>query len=222
MTIEPWVSAMASTNSKTTITIVPGPSLADQPWWSGLHKTINQSYAVKNFAVFPTTWTRLNEDPKLGAKGLVNELGPNGHIAIAFNESNQPIACGGVVSFTGKNSLQKESDQMDAKEPADSTTPSGDTVLKEWETCCWCVHPSARGQRLASRLLDEVIAFLRSKGCERFYCNYAPSETGHFWPKLGFEIIPGAGGMLSKGFKIDPEKEGLREDIQFAMGVMSL
>lgn len=180
---------------------------------------INESYQVKKFYVFPLTWIRLDVDPAKGAKGLANELGDNGHLAVAFTQDNHPVACGGVLPFRGENWINEAFKKTDA-ELANRQARS--ETISDWETCCFCVHPSGRGHWLSHQVLDELILFLKAKGGKRLFSNYARDETGEFWPRLGFAAVQGAGGKLPKGFKRDPDKEGLRADIHFEMGVKSL
>lgn len=210
---------MAGTNRNLEIVIVPGSSLSQQPWWPELHAVILESYRVKNSSVFPLTWTRLNVDPAKGAESLANELGKHGHFAIAFTDERQPIACGGVLPFRGENWINDAFNKTDAELVA-SQRPL--ETYTDWEVCCFCVHPSARGQGVSSQLLDELSAFLKAKGGERLFTGYARDETGQFWPRLGFEVVPGAGGLLRKGFRRDPDEEGLKEDIHFLTGVKVL
>lgn len=211
---------MAITKPKFNIIIIPGASLLSVPWWPELHTMINESYSVKNCYMFPPTWTRLNLDPVKAAEGLANELGDNGHIAVAFNEEGHPVACGGVLPYRGANWINAAFKKSDA-DLANAQT--GSEHIVDWETCCFCVHPSGRGHWLSHQVLEELVRFVREKGGTRLFTNYARDETGEFWPRLGFEVVPDAGGMLPKGFKRDlHDPEGLRADIHFEMGVKVL
>lgn len=201
------------------IAIVPARSLSSQPWWPQLHQMINETYQVKNVYVFPASWTRLDPDPAKGAEDLANELGESGHLAVAFTNDKQPVACGGALPFRGENWINEAFRTLEAEL---SNGHSGSNIIADWETCCFCVHPSARRNFLPRRVLNELSAFLKARGGERLFCNYARDETGDFWPRLGFEIVPGAGGKLSKGLKTKTRKQGLKADICFSMGVKTL
>ncbi|KAI1849154.1 hypothetical protein JX266_005115 [Neoarthrinium moseri] len=195
--------------------IVPGASLPSQSWWPELHAVINAAFLNKNHSVFPPTWTRLDPDPAKGAEGLSRELGDYGHMVIAFSASNSPVACTGWLPYRGENWLSKVDSRGISKVEA---VP----VSIDWEVCCFCVHPSARGQGLARQLLAEMVSDIKSRGGTRLFTHYAVDETGGFWTRLGFEVQPGAGGILAKGFKVDPDREGLRADIHFNMGMRTL
>lgn len=212
---------MAKSTAKANIIIIPGASISSQSWWPELHAIINEAYASKpnDYSVFPQTWSRLDPDPAKGGKGLTDELGDSGHFAIAFDSDDRPIACGGVLPYRGDNWINEAFEKSDA-ELANRNVR--DTASTDWETCCWCVKPSARGKRLSYQILDALVPFLKAQGGERFYTNYVLNETGDFWPKLGFERVPGVGGMLPKGFQTDPEKEGLRADVHFGLGLRPL
>lgn len=212
---------MATSPPAVKIIIVPGPSISEQQWWPQVHALVNGAYEFKDLSMFPPTWYRLNLDPIKGAKGLAAELGNEGHLAVAFDEAQQPIACGGMLPFRGEKWIQSAFEKKSDAEIANGARPA--TVLpSDWETCCWCVGPSARGQGLSRRILQEVIDFLKPRGAQRLYSNYVMAETGDFWPKLGFVSVPGAGGMLPKGWQKNPAEEGLRADIHFGLGVLAL
>ena len=201
--------------------IVPGASLPSQPWWPQLHFMIIDSYLTKDISAYPPTWTRLNTDPAKGAQGLANELGDRGYVIVLFNDGDDPVACSGVLPFRGENWVHDAGKKSDTELANGGAIQHEDSIV-DWETCCFCVHPSQRGRRLGYRLVDELIASVIPRGGKRLLTNYVANETGDFWRKLGFEVIPGAGGMLPKGMKVDPEKEGLREDVHCNMGVKVL
>ena len=141
-------------------------------------------------------------------------------MAVAFAD-DQLAACGGVLPFRGNNWIN-EVEQKGDEELANGANATDVDAISDWEICCFCVNPSSRGQGLSRRLLDTLIAFVKPRGAQRLICNHAEIETGDYWLRQGFELIPGAGGVLRKGFKADPEKDGLREDIHFRMGVKSI
>lgn len=70
--------------------------------------------------------------------------------------------------------------------------------------------------------MDELSAVIKSTGAKRLISNFSIEETGPFWSKLGFDVIPGAGGKLPKGFQTNRRKEGLRAGIHFGMGAKVL
>ena len=186
---------------------------------------IIESFLNKNYSVFPPTWTRLNDDVSKGAEGLAKELGDDGYLAVLLTDEDKPVACGGVLPYRGDNWIN-EVDAKSDEELANSSKianqanqGSDSSAISAWEICCFCVHPYARGQGFAHQLLGALVDFIKAKGGKRLFTNYAIDETGDFWTKLGFETVPGAGGMLPRGFKADPMKEGLRADIHFRMGV---
>ena len=189
---------------------------------------IIESFRNKNYSVFPPNWTRLHPDPAKGAEGLVKELGENGHFAVIFSDEVIPIACGGVLPYRGDNWINEVDTKSDeqlangSKANNQDDLGAGDKKILAWEICCFCVDPSHRGKGLSQRLLATLVQSVKLKGGRRLFTNYAIDETGTFWPKLGFETVPGVGGMLPKGFKVDPEKEALRADIHFRTGVKVL
>ena len=212
------------------VTAVAPSDLLAQPWWPALHSLINQAFLSKEHSVFPPTWTRVDPDPVKGAKGLQNELGDHGVFIVIFKADNKPVACTGALPFRGENwindvdghrEVHLENGEVTTEHKSASYMRSkGETA--DWETCCFCVDPSERRRGLARRLLQAIEDLVRQKGAKRLISNYAVDETGDFWTRLGFEVIPGAGGMLPKGFQTDPEKEGLRADVHFNMGAKQL
>lgn len=209
--------------------VLRAAELPSQSWWKQLHATILESFQSKNFSVFPPTWSRLDPQPEKGAQGLVNELGERGHIMVVFTSDGLPVACSGVLPFRGEHWINDVQEKGDAEVANGEITRTGDLpsggeipLIQDWETCCFCVLPCHRGQGLARMLSEQLIAFIQPKGARRLVSNYAVEETGDFWPRLGFVEIPGAGGMLPKGFQTDPNKEGLRADVYFRMAAKRL
>lgn len=207
------------------ISIVPATSLATQPWWPELYEVIIAAFLHKpeNVTVFPPDWKRLADDCSTAAQGLASELGDRGHLAVVLDH-NRPIACAGVLPYRGDSWIDDaQSGKSDADIANTATSPSAHGEKgADWEVCCFCVSPSHRGQGLSYHLLSFLEAFIKHRGAKRLYANYAEIETGNFWPRMGFEVISGAGGVLKKGFKVDPEKEGLRDDVVFKMAVKTL
>lgn len=218
---------MASSHgTMVSLTIVASASLPTQPWWPQLHQVIITAFLHKpeNVTVFPPDWKRLPDDTSTAAQSLASELGDRGHLAVLL-ESQQPIACAGILPYRGDSWIDDvHSGKSDADIANAATFPSrgeGDGVA-EWEVCCFCVSPAHRGRGISYRLLESLDNFIKARGAKRLYAQYAEIETGVFWPRMGFEVIPSAGGVLKKGFKVDPEKEGLRDDINFSMAVKTL
>lgn len=217
---------MSGANHK--IIFVSGASIHTQPWWHALHRVIIEAFLSKDHAVFPPTWTRLNPDPSKGAEGLSHELGSHGHLAVAFSAEGTPVGCGGVLPYRGDawiNAISDTNPELRVKQSksADQVGEKLDVaIITAWETCCFCVHPSQRGKGLSRQLLYAMEDFVKGEGAERLYSNYAIDETGDFWAKLGFVTVRGADSMLTKGFKVDPDKEGLRDNIYFKTGMKAL
>ena len=205
--------------------LVPAASVAAQSWWPPAHKLIIEAFLHKpeNVTVFPPDWKRLADDQAAAAQGLASELGDRGHFAVML-ENGQPIACGGVLPYRGDSWIE---DAQSGKSDADiansvGANSRGEGKILEWEVCCFCVLPLQRKKGISRRLLAFLEDFIKARGARRLYASYAEIETGAFWPRMGFEVIPGAGGMLKKGFQIDPAKEGLRGDVVFKMAVKLL
>lgn len=178
--------------------------------------------------MYPPSWLRLNADPKKGAEGLTNELGSSGYLAVAFSENGEPVACGGILPYRGdgwinaafvENPDGRSTSSWDAEQAKKGLT---DGTSTSWEICCFCTHPSERRKGLSHQLIQALKNFAKSKHGERLYTNYARDETGVFWTRFGFEVVPGADSVLPKGFKVEPEKEGLRDDIHYRTAVMDL
>lgn len=210
-------------NSSPNITIVPAASLATQTWWPRLYAVIISAFLHKpeNVTVFPPDWKRLPDDPTTAAERLTSELGDRGHLAVVLQHDEQPIAGSGILPYRGDTWIN---DAQDGKGHADiaNAARSGDDGVADWEVCCFCVSPSHRRQGLSRDLLAFLESFTKARGGKRLYANYAEIETGAFWPRMGFEPIPGAGGTLKKGFQVNPDKEGLRGDVVFSVAVKTL
>lgn len=203
--------------------IVPAASLERQPWWPLLHDIIIAAFLHKpeNVTVFPPDWKRLPDDPAIAARSLASELGDRGHLMVLIKDET-PLACAGVLPYRGDNWINDaQIGKADADIANNASVNSADRD-EEWEVCCFCVSLSSRRQGLSHHLLGHVEAFIRERGAKRLFTNYAEVETGSFWPRMGFEVIPGAGGVLKKGFRVHPDKEGLRDDIVFKMAVKTL
>lgn len=189
---------------------------------------INEAYWGKKSSVFPIEWGRLDANPERGAEELSKELGAKGKFAVIFSDDGQPVACSGVLPYRGNNwvnEVASKTDEERAKGWSSSTDKDlklGDEGIDDWEVCCFCVHPSQRGQGLSPQLVTSLVECIRPMGGKRLFTMYAIEETGPFWTKLGFETVPGAGGMMPKGFKPYPDREALKADIDFAMGVMTV
>lgn len=197
-------------------------SLSGRTWWPALHATIIESFLSKDFSVFPPTWTRLDPDHVKGAKGLADELGSEGIFVVLLTETGEPVACSGVLPFRGEHWIDDIPSIGDAQVHENARSVDGNKKIADWETCCFCVKPSHRREGLAYRMLEELDSLIKPLGGRRLISNYAVDETGNFWQKVGFKVIPGAGGMLPKGFQTDPDKEGLRADVHFAMAVKEI
>ena len=211
--------------SECEVIIVPGNSIPSQPWWPELHLAIIEAFLTIEYSVFPPTWTRLDPEPDKGARGLAQELGDHGHIAVAFTEDHHPVACGGILPFRGEHWIYEAGTKHEFINDGDMTKTGADDISDSntlWEICCFCVHPSARGRGISHQLLNEIIKHIKVEGATSLVAHYAVDETGDFWTRLGFEAIPGADSTLPKGFQTDPEKEDLRADIHFKMGARQL
>lgn len=216
-----------ATNSAPELSIVtvPAHSLSSQEWWKALHLTINTSFKNEDFAAYPPTWNRLPRDSNLAANKLGEELGPNGFIAVAL-ALGSPIACAGALPFRGNDWINKVKSADDV-EGGDTIVSgagqlSGHDRIEVWELCCVCVHPRYRGSGLSTKLIQTVEDLIRPQGAKRLCSVYVSEETGLYWPHLGFETVPGAGGVLKKGFVAEPGMPGLMADIHFAMGCKGL
>lgn len=208
------------------IIFVPAASLANQDWWPQLHEVIISAFLHKpeNVTVFPPDWKRLPDDPATAAHSLASELGNEGHLIVLL-ESGRPTASTGVLPYRGASWINDAQDGKSDTEIANdvsSKSPSAGGAIAEWEVCCFCVCISHRQRGLSYRLLSTLESFITDRGAKRLYASYAEVETGNFWPRMGFQAIPGAGGMLKKGFKVNPEKEGLKGNITFTMAMKRL
>lgn len=204
--------------------IAPVTSLASQPWWQQLHGVIITAFLHKpeNASVFPPDWKRLPDDPTAAAQSFASELGGHGHLIVLMLDG-QPVASSGVLPYRGATWISDaQSGKSDIETANTAATRTPDEGAPSWEVCCFCVSPPYRRRGLSRRLLNILESFVKDQGAKRLYANYAEIETGNFWPRMGFVAIPGAGGVLKKGFKAHPDKEGLRADIVFTMAVKSL
>lgn len=211
--------------------VVPSGALPDQPWANALHTTINQAYLYtrKDIDAFPANWGRLDPHPEKGIKGLAQELTPLGSLVVLF-EGEMVVACGGFEPFRGVDWINKEKSANETLTEiffADSSTkaqpppPSGE-IIKDWDVCCFCVHPTYRRSGLSKTLLRSVEDAVKQRGGERLMACYCIAETGDYWPRMGFETMPGSESMLKKGFTYAVGTEGLREDLHFLMGAKAL
>jgi GNAT superfamily N-acetyltransferase len=203
---------------------VPSGSLATQPWVQILHRTIIEAFKRKDIQAFPPSWTRLHPNPTIGIDRLAGELGPHGYLNVILIYG-QPAGCGGFLPFRGNDWINRV---KSVESPGDSSSPeqaSGNLCNApnpEWEICCFCVHPEYRNQGLSRLVLEDIISSVREKGGKRLASNYSEEETGDFWPRLGFQPVPGATSILKKGFTHTIGMEGLREDIHFQVAVKEL
>lgn len=203
---------------------VPASTLWGQPWAESLHSTVIQAFKRKDIQAFPLSWTRLNPDPAIGISGLGQELGDRGHIVVLLLDG-QAIGCSGLLPFRGNDWINKDKSQSELLE--DSEFPNSEreqphTSPEEWEVCCFCVHPNYRYQGLSKMLLKAVEAAVRDQSGQRLAVNYSSIETKDFWPRAGFQSIPGATSVLKKGFTHTVGMEGLREDIHFQVAIKQL
>jgi len=223
------------------IIIVPATNLPAQPWWKALHLTINTSFQNKDgIQAYPPTWTRLPSNPREAAERLRDELGPDGIIAVVLLV-DRPIACAGALPFRGVNWINGEKsaggnngalqtidghlnapENLEGREHAEQAAPAAMESDGGFEICCMCIHPLHRRIGLSYQVLQVLENALRRRGAKRLYANFAIEETGRYWPKMGFETIPNAGGVLKKGFTHTHGMEALREDLHFAMGIKDL
>ncbi|KAF2716278.1 hypothetical protein K431DRAFT_21191 [Polychaeton citri CBS 116435] len=234
---QPSTVAAAMNVSDTQITIIPGASLPAQPCWQDLHRVIETSFRNQDIRAFPASWHRLHPNPEVAGPKLAKELGPHGQLGIVF-KNDKPVACGGVVPFRGENWVNEAKDAGAAAENADGRVVELDTMperpsaphpsldtsghSRDWEICCFCVHPDHRRQGLGELLLQRLISFVLERDAARLFAGFSIEESGDYWPKMAFSTIPGAGGTLKRGFKHEPDMEGLEEDLRFGMGVRVL
>lgn len=226
---------MAS-RENSSLQIVPGSSLPIQPWWPDLHAMIIAAFKKKDVQAFPPSWTRLDANSRLGAEGLAKELGEEGILVAAFLNS-KPVACSGVLPFRGEDWINDvksaESEANVANGELTKANPetafshlyesdSGGKKFRDWEICCFCVHPDHRYLGLSRLILTTLIDLVRSKGAEKLVTNYSIEETGDYWPSMGFKNAIGKGSIVKKGWTHTAGMEGLREDLHFRMSAMEL
>jgi ribosomal protein S18 acetylase RimI-like enzyme len=205
--------------------VVQAATIPTQPWWRQVHAMINEAYLSKDHSVFPPSWTRLDSDLTKGANALSAELGTHGIFLVVFDGEDNPVACSGTLPFRGAtwmNEAFKKSDTELARAGLVETDSSSTGRYPDWETCCFCVHSAQRGRSLARKLVDELESLVKARGAKRLISNYATDETGSFWPRLGFVVVPDAGGMLPKGFTRPGGLEGLRADVHFNMAAKAI
>ena len=210
------------------VEVVKGGSLASKPWWNALHATINDAFLHKKYSVYPSSWLRLDADPMKGVAGLAKELGGLGHLVVIFSDEEEPVGCGGTLPYRGDGWINAAFDErLESRDVTQDNViqadlESSNEKIPAWEICCFCTQPSQRGKGLSRQLIQSLVDFIRSRGGEQLYTNYAKDETGEFWTRLGFAIVPGANSVLPKGHKVDPEKEELPADIHYRTAVMEL
>ncbi|GIZ42074.1 hypothetical protein CKM354_000535400 [Cercospora kikuchii] len=213
------------------IVLVPGNALWEQTWWAALHLTINAAFQNKDHSAFPPTWTRLPQDPDIAAERLAGELGSEGVLAVALLENN-PVACAGVVPFRGPNWIDDANAASGSNEgasapnvPAEQHVRNEDptsSVVEDWELCCVCVHPIHRRAGLSTLVIKAIEDLVKQRGAVRLNTMYSTAETGDYWLRIGFKTVPGAGGVLEKGFTVESGLPGLLADIHFTMGCKNL
>jgi len=203
--------------------IVPGSRILEQPWWTTVHRTIIEAFLgnSKGNIAFPKDWKRLPDDPA-ATQGLASELGDSGHLIVLLDsQTSTPIACTGVLPYRGKDWLAYAQNGKGNADIANSAVISRDELI-DWEVCCFCIDPSHQGKGLSHSLRKILEDFVRSRGGKTLYASYVERDNGRFWPAMGFRVIPDAGSVLRKGFKAHPDREGLREDVTFAVAVKAL
>jgi GNAT superfamily N-acetyltransferase len=170
------------------VEMVKGSSLASQPWWNYLHATINDAFLHKRYSVYPPTWLRLDADPKKGAAGLAKELGDDGHLAVIISDEEEPVACGGVLPYRGDGWINAafddslESTHVSPQNVMQADPESSHKKIPAWEICCFCTRPSQRGKGLSRLLIQSLVDFIRSRGGEKLYTNYAMDEGSRSYP----------------------------------------
>lgn len=206
------------------IVVAPAETLPTQQWWEDLHFTINTSFKSKDFAAFPSSWERLPSDSAVAARSLADELGPDGILAVVLIDG-RPVACGGVTPFRGDNWIDavKSADHaQELEEPPADPRPRQATgqpfEMEGWELCCVCVHPRHRRWGWSEKIIDALEHAVKPRGATRLISTYVKEEIGEYWERMGFMTVPGAGGVLKKGFTAQPGMPGLLADIHFAMG----
>jgi ribosomal protein S18 acetylase RimI-like enzyme len=204
--------------------VVPAETLWGQPWAESLHSTIIKAFKRKDIQAFPPSWTRLNPDPAIGISGLSFELGDQGYLVVLLVEG-EVVGCSGFLPFRGTNWINKEKTvdaRPDDSKPSNSASEQVHLPPKEWEICCFCIHPEYRMRGLSKVLLNAIEAAIRDQGGHRLAVNYSSIETENFWPGAGFVPIPGATSVLKKGFTHTRGMEGLRADIHFQVAMKQL
>lgn len=212
--------------SEPEIVILSSSSLPKQPWAKALHSNIIEAFQRKDIQTFPPSWTRLDPNPAIGISRLAEELGPYGYLAVVLADG-EPVGCGGFLPFRGNDWINKEKSADNTSEDV-KTSQSGANVddprhvFPEWEICCFCIHPRHRKLGLSKVLLNAIETSIRKNGGKRLATNFSKVETGDYWPRLGFEPVPGATSILRKGFTHTVGMEGLREDLHFQVAMKEL
>ena len=86
-----------------------------------------------------------------------------------------------------------------------------------------CVNPLHQRKGINMALVETVANYVRDRlGGQRLIASYWIEETGDYWPRRGFVPIPGANGVLKKGFTLRPELEGLRQELHSCKGARVL
>lgn len=222
LTIDNLIRRTMAGRATPELTVVSGPSLPTQPWWSELHSLIITSFRRPDQKAFPPSWTRSKFDPIEGVNSFAEELGPSGQLIVVFHDEHH-VASSGIVPFRGVdwiNDIDGQPKQENGSTPELQSSPS--EPCADWEICCFCVHPAARGRGLGHSLLDALTSLVRKQGGQRLIANYSIGATGNFWPHMGFTLPLGSGSMLKKGFTHTAGVEGLRKDLHFSMSAMVL
>lgn len=212
--------------SEPEIVILSSSSLPKQPWAKALHSSIIEAFQREDIQAFPPSWTRLDPNPAIGISRLAEELGPYGYLAVVLADG-EPVGCGGFLPCRGNDWINKEKKADNTPEDV-KTSQSGANVDKprhvftEWEICCFCIHPRHRKLGLSKALLNAMETSIRKNGGKRLATNFSKVETGYYWPRLGFEPVPGATSILKKGFTHTVGMEGLREDLHFQVAMKEL
>ncbi|CAK1357671.1 uncharacterized protein RHO25_008225 [Cercospora beticola] len=157
-------------------------------------------------------------------------LGSEGALAVALLENN-PVACAGVVPFRGPNWIDAANAASGSNEgasahnvPAEQRVRNEDhksSVVEDWELCCVCVHPTHRRTGLSTLVTKAMKDLVKQRGALRLNTVYSTAETGEYWLRVGFKTVPGAGGVLEKGFTVEPGLPGLLADNPFHAGLQN-
>jgi len=164
----------------------PVSDIHKEALFTQLHSMVNASFDVASYVPpnwelgpSPKTFKRLGSDPLQGAVLLAEELGEFGFVAIAFvNEgsSKVPVASIGVHPFMGI--------------PRQKGTRPG----AEWEITCVAVAPEWRGHGLVSKLVAEIVEYLRSREERankkiRILVMTIEELNGAYWRRLNWKTL---------------------------------